>query len=211
MVSNLFLLIYTASDYAFSNNTLLYKKNAEELQKAFIWTVLIGLALSFNLLTNWVGILGIGSYLAITLILTWLKTRSDRLSWYLTSELLNLGVALAFTIPLAGFIGSSSYLRAPFVNYLLGLTIAAVVFTDIFRRLGYIGDESGDPDGSFERILLFIFIMALQWQYILLTIVGMIVYRWIRYRKPSKMWFVSPAAGIAFPFLWLLTMKAGLI
>ncbi len=211
MVSNLFLLIYTASDYAFCNNTMLYRKNKEEFQKALIWTVLIGLALSFNLLTNLLGIVSIVSYLAITLLLTWLKTRSDKASWYVANELINLGVALAFTIPLAGFIGSSSYLRAPFVNYLLGLTVAAVFFTDIFRRFGYIPDESGDSDGSFERILLFIFIMALQWQYLLITIVGMLVYRWIRYRKPSKMWFVSPAIGIAFSFLWLLIMKAGLI
>ena len=211
MVPNLFLLIYTASDYAFSNNSLIYKHDNKEIQKSLIWTVLIAIALTFDLLTTLTGLVSVTIYTAILIGLTFLKSRSNKKSWYISSELINLGLALVFTIPLAGWISSHSYLQPPFVNYLLGLTIASVVFTDLFRRFGYIPIKSGDSDGSFERILLFIFVMALQWWYVSFTLVGMIVYRFIRYRKFSKMWLISPAVGIGFSLLWLLLMRSNLI
>ncbi len=211
MIPNLFLLIYTASDYAFSNNSLIYKHDKKEIQKAFIWTVLIALALTFDLLTSLTGLLSVALYTIILIGLTFLKSKSNRNGWYISSELINVGLAIAFTIPLSGWISSHSYLQPPFVNYLLGLTIVSVVFTDIFRRLGYIPTKSGDSDGNFERILFFIFVMALQWWYVALTLLGMSIYRLIRYRKFSKMWLISPAISISFSLLWLLLMRSNII
>lgn len=211
MIPNLFLLIYAASDYAFSNNSLIYKHDKKEIQKAFIWTILITLSLTFDLLTSLTGLLSVTIYTVILLGLTFLKSRSNSKGWYISSELINVGLAIAFTIPLSGWISSNSYLQPPFVNYLLGLTVISVVFTDIFRRLEYIPIKSGDSDGNFERILLFVFVMALQWWYIALTLAGMIVYRLIRYRKFSKMWLISPAVGIVFSLLWLLLMRSNII
>ncbi len=211
MIPNLFLLIYTASDYGFSNNSLIYKHDRKEIQKAFIWTVLITLSLTFNLLTSWIGLLSVTLFILFMSASILIKSRSDKNSWYILSELVNVAVALIFTLPLAGWLETHSYLRPPFVNYLLGLTVVSVVFADIFRRLGYLSESSGDSDGNFERILLFIFIMAWQWWYVALTIAAMLVYRFIRYRKVSKSWFMSPSTGIVFSLLWLLLMKSYLI
>jgi|UniRef100_A0A7V3RFB3 hypothetical protein len=211
MIPNLFLLIYTASDYGFSNNSLIYRQNKSELQKAVLWTILIGLALTFNVLTFPIGLISVGAYIVIAALLTTLKPRSDKVSWYVEIELINLAVALLFTIPLAGFMSTHNYIEPPFINYLLGLTISSVVFADIFRRIDLIDVKSNDADGNFERILLFIFVMAWQWQYLLITVVGMIVYRLIRYRKFDKFWVISPAAGIGFALIWFLLMKASLI
>ncbi|WP_036224639.1 hypothetical protein [Mesoaciditoga lauensis] len=207
MVPNLFLLIYAVSAYAFSNNSLVYANNKKEIQKASIWIVLISLSLTFDLLTNWVGLLSVFVFTAFLILTTFAKSKKDKMSWYLTWELINVGVALAFTLPLSGWLSSDSYLRPPFVNYLLGLTIASVVFADIFRRVGIIPKDSGDSDGDFERILLFIFIMAGQLWYTLLTIAGMLIYRFLRYKKPSVMWILSPAVGVLFSLFWYLLMN----
>ncbi len=207
MVPNLFLLIYAVSAYAFSNNSLVYANNKKEIQKASIWIVLISLSLTFDLLTNWVGLLSVSIFTAFLILTTFAKSKKDKMSWYLTWELINVGVALAFTLPLSGWLSSTSYLRPPFVNYLLGLTIASVVFADIFRRVDIIPKDSGDSDGDFERILLFIFIMAGQLWYTLLTIAGMLIYRFLRYKKPSVMWILSPAVGVLFSLLWYLLMN----
>ena len=211
MIPNLFLLIYTASDYGFSNNSLIYKHDKKEIQKALIWTVLIALSLTFDLLTNWIGLLSVALFILFMGVSTLIKSRSDKNSWYVLSELINVGIALIFTIPLAGWLEAHSYLRPPFVNYLLGLTIASVVFADIFRRLGYLPRSSGDSDGNFERILLFIFVMAWQWWYVALTIAAMLAYRFVRYRKVSRLWLLSPSIGIAFSLLWFLLMRFYLI
>ncbi len=211
MIPNLFLLIYTVSDYGFSNNSLIYKHDRKEIQKALIWTVLVALALTFDLLTNWIGLLSVTLFILFMGVSTLIKSRSDKNSWYVLSELINVGVALIFTIPLSNWLDAHSYLQSPFVNYLLGLTIASVVFADVFRRVGYLPEISGDSDGNFERILLFIFVMAWQWWYVALIVVGMLVYRLIRYRKISKLWFISPSIGILFSLLWLLLMKFYLI
>ena len=207
MVPNLFLLIYAVSAYAFSNNSLVYANNKKEIQKASIWIVLISLSLTFDLLTNWVGLLSVSIFTAFLILTTFAKSKKDKMSWYLTWELINAGVALAFTLPLSGWLSSTSYLRPPFVNYLLGLTIASVVFADIFRRVDIIPKDSGDSDGDFERILLFIFIMAGQLWYTLLTIAGMLIYRFLRYKKPSVMWILSPAVGVLFSLLWYFLMN----
>lgn len=211
MIPNLFLLIYTASDYGFSNNSLIYRHDKKEIHKALMWGVLIALALTFDLLTNWIGLLSVALFILFMSVSTLIKSKSDKNSWYVLSELINVVVALIFTIPLAGWLEVHSYLRPPFVNYLLGLTIASVVFADIFRRLGYLPKSSGDSDGNFERILLFIFVMAWQWWYVALTIITMLVYRFIRYKKASKLWFISPSIGIAFSLLWFLLMRFCLI
>jgi hypothetical protein len=206
MVPNLFLLIYAVSAYAFSNNSLVYSNDKKEIQKAAIWTVLISLSLTFDLLTNWVGLLSVSIFTAFLVLTTFLKSKKYALGWYLTWEVVNVGIALAFTIPLSSWLSSTSYLRPPFVNYLLGLTLVSVVFADIFRRVGLIPKEAGDSDGDFERILLFIFIMAGQLWYALLTIAGMLIYRFIRYKKVSKMWIISPTVGVLFTLLWYLLM-----
>ncbi len=211
MVPNLFLLIYTTSDYGFSNNSLVYRQNKSEIQKAVLWTILIGLGLSFNLLAFQTGLIAILAYIAITAGLTFLKPRSDKLSWYLEMELMNLGVALIFTFIFSAFISEHNYIEPPFINYLFGLVISSVVLADIFRRSDLIDIKSNDADGNFERILIFIFIMALQWWYLALTLAGMLIYRLIRYRKFDKTWIISPLAGVGLSFLWLLLMNFGLI
>lgn len=211
MVPNLFLLIYAVSAYAFSNNSLVYSKNKKEIQKAAIWSVLISLSFTFDLLTNFVGLLSVSIFIAFLVLTTFLKARSDKTIWYVICELINFGVAMIFTIFLASWISNFSYLRPPFVNYLLGLTVVSVVFADILRRIGVIAKNSGDSDGNFERILLFIFIMAGQLWYTLITIVGMLIYRFLRYRKFSKMWILSPTIGVLFSLLWYLLMKGNLI
>lgn len=211
MVPNLFLLIYTTSDYGFSNNSLVYRQNKSEIQKAVLWTILIGLALSFNLLVFETGMIAILTYIAITAGLTFLKPRSDKLSWYLEMEFLNLGIALLFTFVFSTFIAEHNYIESPFINYLFGLVIASVVLADIFRRTNLIDIKSNDADGNFERILIFIFIMALQWWYLAMVLAGMLIYRLIRYRKFDKTWVISPLAGVALSFLWLLLMNFGLI
>lgn len=211
MIPNLFLLIYTTSDYGFSNNSLVYRQNKSEIQKAVLWTILIGLALSFNLLIFPIGIAAILGYIAITAALTFVKPRSDKLPWYLEMEFINLAVALIFTFVFGSFVAEHNYIEAPFINYLLGLVLSSVVIADIFRRSNLIEIKSNDSDGNFERILIFIFIMALQWWYLAIVLVGMFIYRLIRYRKLDKMWFISPAAGIGLAFLWLLLMKMFLI
>ncbi|MCL5032170.1 MAG: hypothetical protein M1542_02825 [Thermotogae bacterium] len=211
MVPNLFLLIYTTSDYGFSNNSLVYRKNKSEIQKAVLWTILIGLALSFNLLVFQTGMIAIITYIIITAGLTFLKPRSDKLSWYLGIEFLNLGVALLFTFIFSAFIAEHNYIEPPFINYLFGLVLSSVVLADIFRRSNLIDIKSNDADGNFERILIFIFIMALQWWYLAIVLAGMLIYRLIRYRKFDKTWIISPLAGVALSFLWLLLMNFGLI
>ncbi len=207
MVPNLFLLIYAVSDYAFSNNSLVYSNDKKEVQKAITWSVLISLSFTFDLLTNWVGLLSVSIFTAFIIATALIKRSRDSLGWYLTWELINLGVALAFTIPLSSLLESTSYLRPPFVNYLLGLTLVSVVFADIFRRIGLISKSEGDSDGNFERILLFVFVMAGQLWYVLLTIAGMLLYRFLRYRKFSKMWIVSPTVGVLFSLLWYFLME----
>ncbi|MGC8544662.1 hypothetical protein [Athalassotoga sp.] len=211
MVPNLFLLIYTTSDYGFSNNSLVYRQNKSEIQKAVLWTILIGLALSFNLLVFQTGMIAILTYIIITAGLTFLKPRSDKLSWYLGMEFLNLGVALLFTFLFSAFIAEHNYIEPPFINYLFGLVLSSVVLADIFRRSNLIDIKSNDADGNFERILIFIFIMALQWWYLAIVLAGMLIYRLIRYRKFDKTWIISPLAGVGLSFLWLLLMNFGLI
>jgi hypothetical protein len=211
MVPNLFLLIYTTSDYGFSNNSLVYRQNKSEIQKAVLWTILIGLALSFNLLVFQTGMIAILTYIIITAGLTFLKPRSDKLSWYLGMEFLNLGVALLFTFIFSAFIAEHNYIEPPFINYLFGLVLSSVVLADIFRRSNLIDIKSNDADGNFERILIFIFIMALQWWYLAIVLGGMLIYRLIRYRKFDKMWIISPLAGVILSFLWLLLMNFSLI
>jgi hypothetical protein len=211
MVPNLFLLIYTTSDYGFSNNSLVYRQNKSEIQKAVLWTILIGLALSFNLLVFQTGMIAILTYIIITAGLTFLKPRSDKLSWYLGMEFLNLGVALLFTFIFSAFIAEHNYIEPPFINYLFGLVLSSVVLADIFRRSNLIDIKSNDADGNFERILIFIFIMALQWWYLAIVLGGMLIYRLIRYRKFDKTWIISPLAGVILSFLWLLLMNFSLI
>ncbi len=211
MIPNLFLLIYTTSDYGFSNNSLVYRQNKPEIQRAVFWIILIGLGLSFNLLAFQTGLIAILSYIVITVGLTFLKPRSDKLSWYLEMEFANLGVALLFTFVFSTFISQNNYIEPPFINYLLGLVVSSVVLADIFRRSNLISVESKDADGNFERILIFIFVMALQWWYLGITLVGMFIYRLIRYRKLDKTWIISPLAGVGLSFLWLLLMNFGLI
>ncbi|WP_456400640.1 hypothetical protein [Mesoaciditoga sp.] len=207
MVPNLFLLIYAVSAYAFSNNSLVYSNDKKEVQKAITWSVLISLSFTFDLLTNWVGLLSVSIFTAFMIATVLIKRSRDSFGWYLTWELINLGVALAFTIPLSALLETTSYLRPPFVNYLLGLTLVSVVFADIFRRTGLISKSEGDSDGNFERILLFVFVMAGQLWYVLLTIAGMLLYRFLRYRNFSKMWIVSPTVGVLFSLLWYFLME----
>jgi hypothetical protein len=190
---------------------LVYRKNKSEIQKAVLWTILIGLALSFNLLVFQTGMIAIITYIIITAGLTFLKPRSDKLSWYLGIEFLNLGVALLFTFIFSAFIAEHNYIEPPFINYLFGLVLSSVVLADIFRRSNLIDIKSNDADGNFERILIFIFIMALQWWYLAIVLAGMLIYRLIRYRKFDKTWIISPLAGVALSFLWLLLMNFGLI
>ncbi|HEU24869.1 MAG: hypothetical protein C0176_05710 [Mesoaciditoga sp.] len=211
MVPNLFLLIYTTSEYGFSNNSLIYRQNKSEIRKAILWVVLIGLALSFNLLIFPIGMTAILTYVVLTAILVFAKKRSDKISWYFEMEFLNLLIALIFTFIFGNFVANHNYIEPPFLNYLLGLVIASVVIADIFRRSNLIDVNSNDADGNFERILIFIFIMALQWWYLAITLMGMFIYRLIRYKKFDKMWLVSPAAGAGIAFLWLLFMNLGWI
>ncbi len=211
MVPNLFLLIYAVSGYAFSNNFLVYEGDKKEFQKALLWTVLISLAFTFDLLTSMIGLLSVSAFTLLLLAGVYLKRKVSGTKGYVLAELFNFSIALAFTIPLSSWISSVSYLRPPFVNYILGLTVVSVVFMDVLKRLGFLDKESGDSDGNFERILLFIFVMAGQVWYTCLTIAGMIVYRYLRYRKPSKMWIISPVGGILISLLWALLMHQGWI
>ncbi len=208
MVPNLFLLIYAVSGYAFSNNSLVYEGDKKEFQKALLWTVLISLAFTFDLLTSLKGFLVVSAFTSMLLIGVLLKKGRNGTKSYVLAEAFNFGVAMAFTIPFSSWVSSVSYLRPPFVNYILGLTVASVVFMDVMKRFGLLDKTSGDPDGNFERILLFIFIMSGQLWYTVLTLVSMLIYRFVRYKKPSKTWFISPAAGILISFLWYASMHA---
>lgn len=206
MVPNLFLLIYTTSEYGFSNNSLVYRQNKSEIQKAILWIILIGLALSFNLLVFPIGIMAILTYVVLTAILVFAKRRSNKVSWYVEMELLNLAIALIFTFIFGEFVAEHNYIEAPFVNYLLGLVVSSVVIADIFRRMNLIEIKSNDSDGNFERVLIFIFVMALQWWYLAITLAGMLIYRFIRYKKFDKTWIMSPLVGVGISFLWLALM-----
>ncbi|MDN5338279.1 MAG: hypothetical protein PWQ20_1349, partial [Thermotogaceae bacterium] len=114
--------------------------------KHWIWVILIFLAFTFDtLITNVYGVVGLATLIVFHFYNDLLKKKS-----LILSELSGVASAILLNILFINKL-KSSYITPEFSFYLLGMLIATVVVSTIFRGVKIIDENSNDSDGIFER------------------------------------------------------------
>ncbi|MBN2218649.1 MAG: hypothetical protein JW697_00050 [Kosmotogaceae bacterium] len=196
------LVAYYVVDHAFVNNKKLAKMDDKKFWMHFIWVVLIFLAFTFDVfLSNPLGILIL--ILSIGLTVT-LDMGRKRLSNELI-EIIAFFLLLFFTLLGRRFL-IDSFVTVEFSWYLMGMLLTTVGVT-YFLRGRVVKEEATDSIGIAERMSIFIFILANQWIWVIISVAAGLAFRALFSKEKKIEWIISPIAGVLISFLWQLLMR----
>lgn len=199
-----FFLAHTIADYSFSNPMKMYgTKSIASTLKHLLWYILVFLAFSFD--TVFSSALGISFFVgsvALHFLIDYFRY-SNKKPWWVES----LSWISFFVVGvLSSTLFSNSYISAVFAMYLTGMVLVSVIPTQLFRMLRWIDPMENESDGISERLAIFIFLVAQNWLFTLISIGCGILYRLIFRKKFDRIWWLSPTIGVtvAFLFRWIM-------
>jgi hypothetical protein len=195
------IVAYLTADYAFANTNQIKTFDRKNLFKHWSWVILIFLAFTFDtLMTNVYGVIGLIALIVFHFYNDLLKKKS-----LILSELSGVASAILLNILFMNKL-KNSYITPEFSFYLLGMLIATVVVSTIFRGVKIIDENSNDSDGIFERLAIYIFIYAGQYFWVFVSIIAALIYRLIVQKKANLYWILSPLIGIIAGFIWKILL-----
>ncbi|CCU83822.1 conserved membrane hypothetical protein [Mesotoga infera] len=196
------LVAYYVVDHAFVNNKKLAKMDDKKFWLHFVWVVLVFLAFTFDVfLSNPLGILILILSIGLTVTLDMGRKR-------LSNELIEI---IAFFLLLFLTLLGRSFLIESFVTvefswYLMGMLLTTVGVT-YFLRGRIIKEEATDSIGIAERMSIFIFILANQWTWVIISVAAGFAFRAAFSKEKKTEWIISPVAGVLISYLWQLLMR----
>ncbi|MDN5324294.1 MAG: hypothetical protein PWP02_4 [Thermosipho sp. (in: thermotogales)] len=196
---HLFLGHYVA-DHGFTNNSKIRHLKGWKIIEHMIWSIFAILAFTFDTLLYELPVI-LFSFIAIHLVLDYLRIKVSKKFHYHLIELSGILVALIFNYFVADYF-KTSYLSKEFVLYILGMALVTTLLSYIFRNF-YPGIEDfEDLEGISERLAFFVFFLANKPVFAFISLALGFLYRIWKIRKFDHVWWISPLYAVIFTILW---------
>lgn len=198
---HLFLAHFVA-DHGFTDNTKIRTYKGYKLFEHIIWSIFALLVFTFDtLLKSQRGIIVLSTMAIIHVFGDILRTKITDLKKMHIFELSELVIAFILNLLVADLF-VYSYISKEFALYLLGMSVVSMAVTYIFRNF-YPGDLNyNDLDGISERLAFFVFFLAKNYLFALISLVLGFLYKLWKRRKFEYTWIVSPVLGIVITIIW---------
>ncbi len=209
MINMHLVLGHVVADHSFTNNYKVRNYKGTKLLGHVLWSVFAILSFTFDtLLNNTKGIIVLTSFIAFHIWGDFERVKLNDAGRKRMIDLLEL-------LLLAGAIAANwavydrfyqSFLSSEFVYYLMGMSIVSTGVTYLFRNF-YPGPENmSDIEGISERLAFFIFLLAGKVGFAYLSLALGLLYRFVKIKKYSATWWMSPLLGILISYFWKMTL-----
>lgn len=198
---HLFLAHFVA-DHGFTDNTRIRTYKGYKLFEHIIWSIFALLVFTFDtLLKSQRGIIVLSTMAIIHVFGDILRTKITDLKKMHIFELSELVIAFILNLLVADLF-VYSYISKEFAQYLLGMSVVSMAVTYIFRNF-YPGDLNyNDLDGISERLAFFVFFLAKNYMFAVISLGLGFLYKLWKRRKFEYTWIVSPVLGIVITIIW---------
>jgi len=200
LVSLNFFLAHAVSDYSFTNPMKLYgNSDWKDLSKHALWSVLVFLAFSFDVVfSSALSVIIFTFALVLHFVIDYLRMRKIN-SWVVEGFSI---VAFLIYSAVFSYLFENSFITSYFSLYLIGMIFVSVIPTQIMRMTGIISELEAESEGISERLAMFVFICADKPLYAILTVLIAFVYRKIIKKEFNKSWWISPLLGFTIPWFF---------
>ncbi|WGS65898.1 hypothetical protein [Marinitoga aeolica] len=196
-------LSHFVADHAFSNVYSDKLKVRNNLITHIVWSVLAILAFTFDSLKTPLGIIAFLVLASYHVFIDIYRTKGTTFK----KELLYLAIALIINLVFYKAY-TNSYISNEFIYYIIGMMFATSFGSFIERTYNIIDQQIKDTAGASERLAIYIFISKFKIEWVLVTILAGLLYRFFIVKEKSKEWVFSPLYGIIVSSIWILIMKA---
>ncbi len=199
---HLFLGHYVA-DHAFTDNTKIRKYKGVKLIEHIIWSVFAILAFTFDTLlksTRGITVLAIFTLIHIVGDIFRTKIGSDVKKVYIL-ESVEFAIAVVMNFLIANLL-RTSFISKEFALYLFGMGIVSMTVTYILRDFILKDETYSDLDGISERLAFYVFFLAGNYLFALLSLVFGFLYRYWKVRKFNKVWWISPFSSVIISIIF---------
>jgi len=190
------------ADHAFSNVYSEKLKVRNNLITHIIWSILAILAFTFDTLKTPLGIIAFLVLVSYHVFIDIYRTKGTTFK----KELLYLTIALVINLIFFKAY-TNTYISTEFIYYLLGMMFATSFGSFIERTFNIIDPQIKDTAGASERLAIYIFLSKFKIEWVLVSILAGLIYRFFIVKEKSKEWLFSPLYGVIVSSIWIIIMK----
>lgn len=190
------------ADHAFSNVYSEKLKVRNNLITHIIWSILAILAFTFDTLKTPLGIIAFLVLVSYHVFIDIYRTKGTTFK----KELLYLSIALVINLIFFKAY-TNTYISTEFIYYLLGMMFATSFGSFIERTFNIIDPQIKDTAGASERLAIYIFLSKFKIEWVLVSILAGLIYRFFIVKEKSKEWLFSPLYGVIVSSIWIIIMK----
>lgn len=202
MLLNIFLS-HIISDFAFTNVYTEPFDSTKKYYKHLLWILAIFFLFNFEMMRTIPGLIVLFSSIFAHVYFDFyrIKNKSN-----VKFEVL-VFLPFIFLSLISYFIMNDSYMSLTFQFYLLGILMTTSIGSYLFRTINILEKTKKDTTGGTERLVIFIFLMAGQYIWVLISALIGILYKYIIEKNKTKEIFFSPIYGIIISIIWLFLIN----